>query len=40
MSINMNFLRKKRSGDGADLIVFAVIVVVALAFFGFITIHF
>jgi hypothetical protein len=40
MSINLNFLRTKRRGDGGDMIVFAIIVVAALAFFGFITLNF
>jgi hypothetical protein len=40
MSISMRFLRTKRKADAADLIVFAVIVVVVLAFFGLITVHF
>jgi hypothetical protein len=40
MSIIPRFLRTKRSGDGGDMIVFAVIVVAVLAFFGFITLHF
>ena len=40
MSIIVKLLRKKRTADGADLIVFAVIVVAALAFFGFITLNF
>ncbi|HEV2389880.1 MAG TPA: hypothetical protein VGS04_04065 [Nitrososphaerales archaeon] len=40
MSTIVKFLRNKRRADGADLIVFAVIVVAALAFFGFITLNF
>jgi hypothetical protein len=40
MSIIMKLLRTKRSGDGGDMIVFAVIVVAVLAFFGFITLNF
>ena len=40
MSINLRFLRTKRRGDGGDMIVFAVIVVAVLAFFGFITLNF
>jgi hypothetical protein len=40
MSISFEFLRTKRRGDGGDMIVFAVIVVGALAFFGFITLNF
>ncbi|MDA4115154.1 MAG: hypothetical protein OK442_01200 [Thaumarchaeota archaeon] len=40
MSINSKFLRTKRSGDGGDMIVFAIIVVAVLAFFGFITLNF
>jgi hypothetical protein len=40
MSISTRLLRTKRKADGLDLIVFAVIVVAALAFFGFITLHF
>jgi hypothetical protein len=39
MSIS-KYLRTKRSGDGGDMIVFAVIVVAVLAFFGFITLNF
>jgi hypothetical protein len=40
MSISLKFLRTKRRGDGGDMIIFAVIVVAALAFFGFITLNF
>ena len=40
MSIDLGFLRTKRSADGGDMIIFAVIVVAVLAFFGFITLHF
>ena len=40
MSISMKFLRTKRKADGGDLIIFAVIVVAVLAFFGFITLNF
>ncbi len=40
MSISMKFLRTKRKADGGDMIIFAVIVVAALAFFGFITLNF
>jgi len=40
MSIIMRLLRTKRKADGGDLIIFAVIVVAALAFFGFITLNF
>jgi len=40
MSISLRLLRTKRKADGADLIVFAVIAVAVLAFFGFITLHF
>jgi len=40
MSIGMRLLRTKRKADGGDMIIFAVIVVAALAFFGFITLNF
>jgi len=40
MSIGLKFLRTKRRGDGGDMIIFAVIVVAVLAFFGFITLNF
>ena len=40
MSIIGRFLRTKRKGDVADMIVFAIIVVAVLAFFGFITLNF
>jgi len=40
MSKRLNFLRTKRRGDAGDMIVFAVIVVAALAFFGYITLNF
>jgi len=40
MSIRKSFLRTKRKADVADLIVYAIIVVAILAFFGFITLHF
>jgi hypothetical protein len=40
MSINLRFLRTKRRADGGDMIIFAVIVVAVLAFFGFITLNF
>jgi hypothetical protein len=41
MSISIKkLLRTKRSGDGGDMIIFAVIVVGVLAFFGFITLNF
>jgi flagellar basal body-associated protein FliL len=39
MSI-LRLLRTKRKGDGLDLIIFAVIVVFVLAYFGYITLHF
>jgi len=40
MSISLRFLRTKRRGDGLDMVVFAVIVVLVLAFFGYITLNF
>jgi hypothetical protein len=40
MSISLKFLRTKRKGDGLDMVVFAVIAIAVLAFFGFLTIHF
>jgi hypothetical protein len=40
MSIGLKFLRTKRRADGGDMIIFAVIVVAVLAFFGFITLNF
>jgi hypothetical protein len=40
MSISMRFLRTKRRADGGDMIIFAVIVVAVLAFFGFISLNF
>jgi hypothetical protein len=40
MSINLRFLRTKRRADGGDMIIFAIIVVAVLAFFGFITLNF
>jgi len=40
MSISKSFLRTKRKADAADLIVFAIIVIAVLAFFGFITLNF
>lgn len=40
MSISLKFLRTKRKADGGDMIIFAVIVVAVLAFFGFITLNF
>jgi hypothetical protein len=36
MSIGIGHLRAKRKGDAADLLVFIIIVIVVLAFFGFI----
>lgn len=39
MSI-LKLLRTKRTADGGDMIIFAIIVVAALAFFGFITLNF
>jgi hypothetical protein len=40
MSIGLRFLRTKRKGDAGDMIIFAIIVVAVLAFFGFITLNF
>jgi hypothetical protein len=40
MSIIMRLLRTKRKGDGGDMIIFAVIVVAVLAFFGLISLNF
>jgi hypothetical protein len=37
MSIGIGRLRAKRKGDALDVVVFIVIVVVVLAFFGFIS---
>lgn len=39
MSI-MRLLKTKRKADGGDMIIFAIIVVAVLAFFGFITLNF
>jgi hypothetical protein len=38
MSDRLGFLRKKRRGDGWDVIVFVIIVIVVLAIFGYISI--
>jgi hypothetical protein len=40
MSISGRFLRTKRKGDAGDMIIFAIIVIAVLAFFGFITLNF
>jgi hypothetical protein len=40
MSIIGRFLTTKRKGDAGDMIIFAIIVVAVLAFFGFITLNF
>jgi len=40
MSVSLRFLRTKRKGDAGDMIVFAIIVIAVLAFFGFITLNF
>jgi hypothetical protein len=40
MSISLRFLRTERKADGLDMVVFAVIAIAVLAFFGFITLHF
>jgi hypothetical protein len=40
MSIIGRFLRTKRRGELGDMIIFAIIVVAVLAFFGFITLNF
>jgi hypothetical protein len=37
MSIGVGRLRGKRKGDALDVVVFIIIVVVVLAFFGFIS---
>jgi hypothetical protein len=40
MSISLKFLKTKRKAGAGDMIVFAVIVVAVLAFFGFISLNF
>jgi hypothetical protein len=40
MSIVGRFLKTKRKADAGDMIIFAIIVVAVLAFFGFITLNF
>jgi hypothetical protein len=40
MSTGLRFLRTRRKGDAGDLIIFAIIVIAVLAFFGFITLNF
>jgi hypothetical protein len=37
MSISRRLLRSKRKGDALDVLVFLVIIIVVLAFFGYIT---
>lgn len=37
MSIRRNFLNTKRKADALDFVVFLIIVIAVLAFFGFIT---
>jgi len=39
MSLGLRLLRTKRRGDGLDFLVYVVIVIAVLAFFGFISIH-